>query len=227
MTPGRVSWQPYPGVPGVTAGVPAVTAITNANYSQQPHWYYNFLYEEERNRGLDFEEDLAAPGVFEWNFANEKAALVLTTRDYADANLSAGIRPLELLNGRRDREQQRREKFPSRLQRAADAYFVQRHALPLTVPSPPLYLFSPVGTSRCIGPRTVPVRSGLSGAQTADFSRPLLTSDALRTGTVRGPFARAATTLNRYPPLGERVPEGRVRGVASEAMVPSRTIIAG
>src|SRR6266498_3690209 len=58
--------------------------------------------------------------------------------------------------------------------------------------------FSPVGTSRCIGPRTVPVRSGLSGPQTADFSRPLLTSDALRTGTVRGPFARAATTLNRY-----------------------------
>src|SRR6266567_3300606 len=60
------------------------------------------------------------------------------------------------------------------------------------------YLFSPVGTSRCIGPRTVPVRSGLSGAQTANFSRPLLTSDALRTGTVRGPLARAATTLNRY-----------------------------
>src|SRR6266487_13032 len=32
-----------------------------------------------------------------------------------------------------------------------------------------LYLFSLVGTSRCIGPRTVPVRSGLSGAQTANF----------------------------------------------------------
>src|SRR6266498_487713 len=60
--------------------------------------------------------------------------------------------------------------------------------------------FSPVGTSRCIGPRTVPVRSGLSGPQTADFSRPLLTSEALRTGTVRGPFARAATTLNRHQP---------------------------
>ncbi len=55
-----------------------------------------------------------------------------------------------------------------------------------------------VGTSLCIEPRTVPVRSGLSGAQTADFSRPLLTSDALRTGTVRSPFARVATTLNRY-----------------------------
>src|SRR6266498_4861788 len=35
---------------------------------------------------------------------------------------------------------------------------------------PSSYLFSPVGTSRSIGPRTVPVRSGLSGAQTADFS---------------------------------------------------------
>ncbi len=60
------------------------------------------------------------------------------------------------------------------------------------------YLFSLVETSRCIGPRTVPVRSGLFGAQSAEFSRPLLISDALRTATVRGPFARAATTLHRY-----------------------------
>src|SRR5688500_79308 len=61
---------------------------------------------------------------------------------------------------------------------------------------------SPVGASRCIGPRTVPVRSGSAGARTAEFSRPVLTFDALRTGTVRGPFARAATTLNRYPAEG-------------------------
>jgi len=32
------------------------------------------------------------------------------------------------------------------------------------------YLFSPVGASRCIGRQTVPVRTGLFGAQTADFS---------------------------------------------------------
>ena len=69
---------------------------------------------------------------------------------------------------------------------------------PTPGPSQEGYLFSPVGASRCSGPRTVPVRSGSSGARTAEFSGPLLTSDALRTGTVRGPFARAATSLNRH-----------------------------
>ena len=63
-----------------------------------PHWYYNLLYEAERNRGLDCEEDLAAPGVLEWNLANGEAAFVLTTKDYASAHLSADGRPLELLN---------------------------------------------------------------------------------------------------------------------------------
>src|SRR5207249_3118483 len=100
--------------------------ITNGRYSHEPHWYYNFLYEEERNRGLDCEEDLAAPGVFEWNLAERKAALVLTTKEYAGANLSVGVKPLELLNERRDREQKRREKFPSRLHAAGDAYVVRR-----------------------------------------------------------------------------------------------------
>ncbi len=126
LKPDRVSWQPYPGLPGVTAGVPGVTVITNGSYSHEPHWYYNFLYEEERNRGLDCEEDLAAPGVFEWNLAERKAALVLTTKGYAAANLSVGVKPLELLNERRDREQKRREKLPSRLHAAGDAYVVRR-----------------------------------------------------------------------------------------------------
>jgi glycogen debranching enzyme len=127
VTANRVCWQPY-------AGVPAIAALPNGNYSHQPHWYYNFLYEAERARGLDCEEDLAAPGVFEWNLADRKAALVLTTKQHAAATLSAGVNPLELLNQRRDREQKRRDKFPSRLHAAADAYIVERHTLP---PHPP------------------------------------------------------------------------------------------
>ena len=72
MAPGRVSWQPYQGVPGVTA-------LTNGAYSHEPQWYHNFLYEEERARGLDCAEDLAAPGVFSSNLGQKQAALVLTT----------------------------------------------------------------------------------------------------------------------------------------------------
>jgi len=123
----RVSWKPYPGVP-------SVAALTNGNYTHQPQWYYNFLYSEERDRGLDCEEDLATPGIFEWNLAMGTAAMVLTTRAHAAANLPASVKPLELLNERRDRERQRREKFPSRVHRAADSYIVERHSLP---PHPP------------------------------------------------------------------------------------------
>ena len=54
------------------------------------------------------------------------AAMVLTTRAHASANLPASVKPLELLNERRDRERQRRERFASRLQAAADAYIVKR-----------------------------------------------------------------------------------------------------
>lgn len=62
VSPNQVSWAPY-------VGVPAVTALSNGEYSHQPLWYYNFQYEEERARGLDCEEDLASPGVLTWAFA--------------------------------------------------------------------------------------------------------------------------------------------------------------
>lgn len=116
VKPDRVSWQAYNDVPGVTA-------LTNGRYSHDPHWYYNFRYEEERARGLDSEEDLAAPGVFSWNLAHGKAALVLTTKEHAAA-LPASVKPVELLNKFRDAERKRREQFPSRLHRAAAAYIV-------------------------------------------------------------------------------------------------------
>ena len=119
----RVSWQPYNNVPGVTV-------LTNGGYAHAPHWYHNFLYDEERARGLDCVEDLAAPGVLSWNLADGKAALVLTTKEHAAASLPVSVKPVELLNKFRAIEQKRREKFPSRLHRAADAYIVQRAGAP-------------------------------------------------------------------------------------------------
>ena len=119
VKPDRVSWQPYNDVPGVTA-------LTNGGYAHDPHWHHNFLYEEERTRGLDCEEDLAAPGIFSWNLADGKAALVLTTKEHAATSLPASVKPVDLLNRLRDAEQKRRAKFQSPLHRAADAYIVQR-----------------------------------------------------------------------------------------------------
>ena len=64
----RVRWQPY-------GGVPAVIATSNGRYRHAPEWYRSFLYPEERARGLDCLEDLAAPGVFEFDLVREEAVL--------------------------------------------------------------------------------------------------------------------------------------------------------
>jgi predicted glycogen debranching enzyme len=119
IEPSRVSWAPYAGVPGLSA-------LTDGEYSHEPLWYYNFRYEEEHNRGLDCEEDLAAPGVFSWDLAGHEAALILTTRDHADAKLFGNIPPVELLKRLRETEYKRRAGFGSPLEAAADAYVVQR-----------------------------------------------------------------------------------------------------
>ena len=115
----QVFWAPYDRVP-------AVAALTNGEYSHQPLWYYNFRYEAERARGLDCDEDLAAPGVFTWDLAADKAVLVLTTKENARMRLSGDTKPLEFFNKTLNAEKRRREKFSSRLAAAADTYIVQR-----------------------------------------------------------------------------------------------------
>jgi len=65
-----VAWRPY-------ADLPAITATANAAFAAAPDWYRNFLYTAERDRGLDFVEDLATPGVFTWDLAAGAAVLVL------------------------------------------------------------------------------------------------------------------------------------------------------
>ncbi|MGH8046503.1 MAG: amylo-alpha-1,6-glucosidase [Chthoniobacterales bacterium] len=107
-----VAWHPYDGVPGVTAR-------SNGRYESQPDWYRNFAYSEERARELDFIEDLAAPGVFEFAMSTKPAELIFAAEGHESIfeNETAEIA---------ERELARREAFPSRLHRAADAYFVRR-----------------------------------------------------------------------------------------------------
>ncbi|MBU6501869.1 MAG: glycogen debranching enzyme N-terminal domain-containing protein [Burkholderiales bacterium] len=129
VAPGRTAWRPYPDVPGVQA-------CHNGRYRHDPLWYYRFLYEAERERGLDCEEDLAAPGVFEWPLAAAApgepedagdAVLVLAPVDAAAAP-PADTDALALHRRLRDAEHARRLSFPTPLARAADAYLVQRRS---------------------------------------------------------------------------------------------------
>lgn len=117
---GIITWRPYPDVS-------AIVAFSNAAYTHQPDWYRNFLYEEERDRGLDHIEDLATPGIFRWDLSQGEAVLILTVEGQ-DSSLFSRIdmSALKCLNTLRATERQRRQRFPSRLHRAADAYLVRR-----------------------------------------------------------------------------------------------------
>ena len=103
--PGGVRLRPY-------ADVPAVSAWGGA-WRGEPQWYRRFLYAEEAARGLDCIEDLASPGVLEWDLA-EAATLVLRADD-------GPALPVDALA---ERETARRTGLPER-GRAAECYLAR------------------------------------------------------------------------------------------------------
>jgi predicted glycogen debranching enzyme len=116
----RVAWRPYAAVPGIVAR-------TNGRYAHRPEWYRHFQYEEERARGLDFIEDLGAPGIITWDLSRGEAVCILSAAG------GEGLVPEEdesaagaVARWRADEEVRRRA--PSRLTRAARAYVVERGA---------------------------------------------------------------------------------------------------
>ncbi len=113
----RVVWNPYPGVP-------AVVALSNGHYQHEPHWYRNFRYAEEAARGLDETEDLAAPGVFNFDLASGDAVLMFTTPDSPALSRKRDLSAAKFAAAVRSNEELCRAEFPSRLHRAADDYIV-------------------------------------------------------------------------------------------------------
>lgn len=115
----RLTWRPY-------HGLPAIVALSNGRYRHEPVWYRNFQYDAERARGLDFTEDLAAPGIFSWEIGGEECVLVLAAEGDA-ARAALGDDPaLACVARLRTAEKRRRSRFASPLLRAADQYVVRR-----------------------------------------------------------------------------------------------------
>lgn len=109
------------------AGIPSIRMQHDGTFLPEPLWYRNFLYRVERDRGLDHLEDLASPGRFTFDLARGPAHLLLLQEgpqldDYVRRHGAASLDPDAL----RRREQTRRARFASPLQRAADAYLVRR-----------------------------------------------------------------------------------------------------
>jgi predicted glycogen debranching enzyme len=102
--------------------MPAVVALSNGHYQHEPHWYRNFFYTEEAARGLDDTEDLAAPGVFDFDLASGEAVLMFATPDSPALARQRGLSVVKFAEAIRTNESLRRTEFPSRLHRAADDY---------------------------------------------------------------------------------------------------------
>jgi len=111
----RIGFRPY-------EGGPPVVFLANGAYRHDPAWYRNFLYEAEKERGLDFSEDLASPGEIRFDLEKGDASWILSSEEEELSNRSASSLLEEL---HRD-ERKRREGFPTAFHRAADAYLVRR-----------------------------------------------------------------------------------------------------
>ena len=115
-----VLWRPYEGVPGTRLWCSGV-------YQSGSEWYRNFLYREERGRGLDYLEDLVAPGVFACELGTEGTAVLLLGA-VLDPAAPPPV-PLEadlatVLPNLRADEQKRRAAFADLPRRSGDAYLV-------------------------------------------------------------------------------------------------------
>jgi len=108
VTGRTVTWRPLPTVP-------AIVAISNGSYVVAPYWYRNFLYSEERARGLNANEDLLSPGEFRFDLSAGEAWIGFSTASWSEdfAELASA-------------ERARRAGFATALERAGDAYVVTR-----------------------------------------------------------------------------------------------------
>ncbi len=110
---GNVCWRPYPGQP-------AIACLTNGAYRHDPSWYRQFLYTEERARGLDCTEDLGSPGVFTWQMSGAGAVMLLRVGD------GLAVRAAPAAARVFADEAVRRATPADRLDRAASAYLADR-----------------------------------------------------------------------------------------------------
>ncbi len=114
----RITWHPF-------EGMPSISVHTNGQYHHEPVWYRNFLYTQERDRGLDHVEDLASPGLFRWKLNEGPAVWMATAPSIAQSVEVTEQSSSERYFALRTTEQQRRSCFSGPLERAADGYVVR------------------------------------------------------------------------------------------------------
>jgi predicted glycogen debranching enzyme len=114
----RLRFSPYPGVP-------PIDMLSNGRYAHAPEWYHNFRYAEEAQRGLDCDEDLAAPGILSFELA-AGPAIWISSASTPGETLPEGVSAESFLASSSRRELARRSAFANPLEKAADCYLVAR-----------------------------------------------------------------------------------------------------
>ncbi|MBN9656726.1 MAG: glycogen debranching enzyme family protein [Acidobacteria bacterium] len=89
-TPGLVALTPYAGLPSLFLAHDAQQVEATG------HWYNNFEYEVERERGLDFREDLFQPLVLHYDFHCRARATLVASTGRRDAAAAPQLRRDEL-----------------------------------------------------------------------------------------------------------------------------------
>jgi len=119
--PGLMSISPY-------SGLPALYIASNAARSERSgHWYRNFEYEAERERGLDFAEDLFNPCMLEFDLNSEPRATVIASTEPRTVGTAKQYRQNEI--ARREDNARRSpmaDDFVTLLTTAAEQYIVSR-----------------------------------------------------------------------------------------------------
>ena len=118
---GSVSITPYQGLPSLHLAHNAV------ELRQTGDWYRNFEYDVERERGLDFTEDLFSPFLLRFDLPLEGAASVIASTDQRDVARVPKYRQAETTR-RRDIEMASPvdDSFVRSLVAAADQFIVSR-----------------------------------------------------------------------------------------------------
>jgi predicted glycogen debranching enzyme len=110
---------------------PVVTIdVPGATFEPWPDWYYNFEYEAEQERGLDFSEDLQTPGEYVVELeAGARLPVVLSVGRVLQPASPGGLENPPYVEALIERERTRREQFAGNdLFLAADQFIVDRDA---------------------------------------------------------------------------------------------------
>ena len=87
---GRASIAPYPGLPTLHLAHNATCAQATGA------WYYNFEYDRERERGLDYQEDLFNPCVLAFDLARRATATIVASTEPREASRAPVLRRAEV-----------------------------------------------------------------------------------------------------------------------------------